>query len=417
MKKVLNALSIANNAVINFLKKYWFYIALALVCALAIGARIPLYSKKSGDYNNFLVHWYQQAFDNPKSFLGGENGDYTPTYMYFLVMLSWFRIAPMSDALLYAIKTISVVFDFGTAFLIFWIIKFILKKNDALTLLGVFLALFIPQILLNSAFWGQCDSIYTFFVVLSVFLILKKQPLWSAVAFGVSFAFKLQSVFFLPVLVLLWLNKKYHFWYFLLIPVVYIVLMIPAMICGRSFVSCITVYGQQTGEYVYLSLNAPNIYAFMYRSMASNDSVIHHLVPAATVFGLASILVLCIFLFLTQKDIQFEDMIKITFLVALFAPFMLPKMHERYFYIAEVFSILYLVINPKKWYISALAVAGTFQGYNNYLFNTYYLGDGNVNLMIGATLVLAALILLGYDVFKGKKPTFKNEDKENAISA
>lgn len=417
MNKIKSALNKANEAVIYFFKKYWFYLALGLVLVLAVLARIPLYSKKTADYNTFLVHWYEEAYTNPKVFLGDGSGDYTPTYMYFLVFFSLLRIAPESDGVLYAIKTLSVIFDFSSAFLIFWMMKFTLKKSDALTLLAVFLALFVPQILLNSAFWGQCDSIYSFFIVLAVFLILQKKPLWSAVAFGVSFAFKLQSVFFLPVLLLLWLNKKYHLWYFLLVPVVYIVLMIPAMICGRSFLSCIVVYAEQTEEYVYLTMNAPNIYSFMYKNLTSNDSVIKHLVPAATVFGLANILVLCVYLFLTQKDIKFEDMIKISFLITLFAPYVLPKMHERYFYLAEMFGIIYLVLNPKKWFIPALAIGGTFQGYNNYLFNTYYLNNDELNLMVGATMIGAALILLGYDVFKGKKPTFKNEqlEKENAI--
>ena len=412
MKQFKTVLSTVNDFIINFLKKYWFYIALALVVVLGVLVRIPLYTKRSGDFTNYLNPWYEQLYANPKAFLANGDGDYTPTYMYFLVFFSWFKIAPGSDSLLYAIKTLSVLFDFGTSFLIFWMLKFTLKKNDAITLLGVFLALFVPQILLNSAFWGQCDSIYCFFIVLAVFLILKKQPLWSAVAFGVSFAFKLQSVFFFPVLLLLWLNKKYHFWHFFLIPVVYIVLMVPAMICGRSFISCISVYNGQMKEYVYLSLNAPTIYAFMYRNMFGNESVTQHLVPAATIFGLTNIAVLCIYIFLTHKDIQFEDIIKISFLITLFAPYVLPKMHERYFYLAEVFAVLHLVFNPKKFYISLLAIAGSFQGYNNYLFNTYYFNDSNINLMVGATLIGAALVLLCIDVFKGKTPSFKNESKE-----
>ena len=405
MKKV-------NSIIVDFLRKYWFIFALALVVILAVVARIPLYSKKSGDFNSFLQPWYQQCYENPKAFLASEEADYTPTYMYFLVFISWFRVKPDSVAYLYTLKTISVIFEFGTAFLIFWMCKFIFKKPNWLVLLSVFLALFIPQIILNGSFWGQCDSIFTFFIVLTLFLYYKKQPIWAAVAFGVSFAFKLQSIFFLPVLFLLWLNKKYRFWYLLLIPVVYILLMIPAMICGRSFVSCLTVYGTQAGEYVYLSLNAPTIYAFVYPSMVTNSSVEKELVPAATVIGLAAITIICVFIFLTHKDIQNEEIIKIAYMLALFAPFMLPKMHDRYFYLAEVLAVLYLFINPRKWYIPALAVAGSFSGYNVYLFNTYYLGDRNINLMIGAAMILAAIILLGYDMFKDKKPTFKPEELE-----
>ena len=53
MKKVIAALQMTNDAVINFLKKYWLWLSLATIFALAIVARIPLYSKTTGDYNSF----------------------------------------------------------------------------------------------------------------------------------------------------------------------------------------------------------------------------------------------------------------------------------------------------------------------------------------------------------------------------
>ena len=416
MKKFNETLLKINDVVISFLKKNWFWIALGLVAACAIWIRVPLYTKKTGDFNNFLVHWYEGCYNDARAFLASDTPDYTPTYIYFLVFISWFRIPPDSINVLFAIKTVSVLFDFGSAFLIFWIFKFILKKADWITLIGVFMALFVPQIFLNSAFWGQCDSIFTFFIVLSIFFLLKKQPLWATVAFAVSFSFKLQSIFFLPVLILLWLNKKYRLWYLLIIPAVYILLCLPAMICGRSFISCMSVYFSQAGDYTYLSLNAPNIYTFMYPTFKGNESVTQHLVPAAVAFGITSTLVLGFFLFVTQKDIKDEDLIKIAYLLTLFIPFVLPKMHERYFYLAEVMAVLYLCINPKKWYISLLSIAGSFSGYNLYLFNTYYFNDANVDLLIGASMITASLILLCFDIFKGKTISFKEgENKQESL--
>ena len=409
MKRFNEVLTKINDTVISFIKKYWFIIAMVAVVALAIAIRVPLYTKESDDYYFFLKPWYTEICKDAKAFLSKGEADYTPTYMYFLCIISMFKISPESATFLRTLKTISVVFDFATAALIFCIIKFILKKNNVLTLLGTGLALFLPQIFLNSAFWGQCDAIYTFFVVLSLFFALKNKSLWSAVSFGVAFAFKLQSVFFFPVLLLLWLNKKFKFRCFFIIPVVYIILMIPAMICGKSFISCLTVYFTQAGEYVALSMNAPNVYSFMYYTLVDNPSVTKELVPAATVLGLMLIAALCLMIFLTHKDMSKEDVIKIAFLISLFAPYVLPKMHERYFYIAEVLSILYVVINPKKWYISTLAVAGTFQGYITYLFKTFYFNDDDNNLIVGATCILAALILLSYDVFKGKTIGFNQE--------
>ena len=402
MAKVSAFFTKVRDVVIGFIQKHWFWIALIGIVALAVVIRIPLMTKKSGDYYNFLSPWYTSILEDAKAFLASDDADYTPTYMYFLTFFSIFKFDVEGQGLNYAIKFLSMGFELGTAILIFFILKFILKKHDAITLLGVFLALFLPQVFLNSAFWGQCDSIYVFFAILSLFFVLKNKPMWASVAFGVSFAFKLQSIFFLPVLIFLWFKHRFKLYWLLLVPVIYVILMIPAMACGRSFESCIMVYFDQTEEYPYLVMNAPSVYIYMYRSIVTNESVIEHLVPAATYFGVALIFILLVFLFLAYKEVTFDDIIKISFLITLFAPYVLPSMHERYFYIAEIMAILYVAVCPKKWYISFLAVAGTFQGYNNYLFNTYYLNNENLNLLIGATLILVSLVLLMYDVFKGK---------------
>lgn len=396
--------------VINFIQKYWFWISLAIVLVLAVLIRIPMMTKMSGDYYNFLKPWYEFMLEDPKAFIASGDYDYTPTYMYFLAFLSLFKFDIEGQMLNYSIKCISMAFELGTAILIFFIVKFILKKKDYITLLAVTLALFLPQVFLNSAFWGQCDAIYTFFAVLSLFFVLKNKPMWASLAFGLSFAFKLQSIFFLPVLILLWFKHRFKLYWLLLVPVVYIVLMIPAMACGRGFASCMLVYFDQSGEYPYLTMNAPSVYIFMYRSIVTNESVMEHLVPAATYFGITLAFVLLVFLFLAYKEVTLEDIVKITFLVTLFVPYFLPAMHERYFYIPEIMAILYIVVCPKKWYISFLALAGTFQGYNNYCFNTYYLLNENFNLLIGATSILAALVLLMYDVFKGKTLGFPKKE-------
>ena len=410
MAKVSAFFTKVRDIVINFVQKYWFWIALVGVLALSVVIRIPLMTKKTGDYYSFLKPWYSALVDDPKAFLASEEADYTPTYMYILWFLSLFRLDVEGQALNTAIKCVSMTFELGTAVLIFFILKFILKKHDAVTLLGVTLALLLPQVFLNSAFWGQCDSIYVFFIVLSLFFTLKEKPMWASVAFAVSFTFKLQSIFFLPVLIFLWFKHKFKLYWLLLIPVIYVIFMIPAMACGRSFASCINVYFEQTEEYPYLVMNAPSVYAFMYKSIATNESVIEHLVPAATYFGVALTFVLLVFLFLAYKEVTLEDIVKVTFLVTLFVPYVLPSMHERYFYIAEIMAILYVAVCPKKWHISFLAVAGTFQGYNNYLFNTYYLNNENLNLLIGASLIMVSLILLMYDVFKGKKLGFEKQE-------
>ena len=44
-------------------------------------------------------------------------------------------------------------------------------------------------------------------------------------------------------------------------------------------------------------------------------------------------------------------------------PYVLPRMHERYFYMADIMSFLYFMTNRKKWYIPATVVLSSVVGY------------------------------------------------------
>ena len=66
--------------------------------------------------------------------------------------------------------------------------------------------LFAPTILLNSAFWGQSESTFTAFLLLCIYFLMAEPSNLACLAFGVTFAFKLQAIFLAPLLVAL-VNK------------------------------------------------------------------------------------------------------------------------------------------------------------------------------------------------------------------
>jgi len=63
-------------------------------------------------------------------------------------------------------------------------------------------------VIINGAAWGQCDAIYTAFCLGSLYFILADRPAWACILFGLALSFKLQAVFFAPVLLLLFLRGK-----------------------------------------------------------------------------------------------------------------------------------------------------------------------------------------------------------------
>jgi hypothetical protein len=49
-------------------------------------------------------------------------------------------------------------------------------------------------------------------------------------------------------------------------------------------------------------------------------------------------------------------------------PFVLPRMHERYFYPAEIFSLVLVFYKPRLWFLPLLFQASGLLVYSNYLF-------------------------------------------------
>lgn len=47
------------------------------------------------------------------------------------------------------------------------------KKNDKVFFITFAVVIMLPTVILNSAYWGQCDSIYTTFIILTLLYLYK----------------------------------------------------------------------------------------------------------------------------------------------------------------------------------------------------------------------------------------------------
>ena len=179
------------------------YILLLAVTAIAFLARFGLFSYVSGDYTSFLSNWFD-TLKNAGGLAGiGMNiGDYTPPYLYILALLTYLPVEA-----LFSIKLVSCIFDFLLALYAAKTV-FHLTQSRAKTLLAYTLALLCPTVVLNGSAWAQCDSIFTFFLLLSFYSALKSRPWRVCIFFGIAFAFKLQAIFFAPLLLLLCIKNR-----------------------------------------------------------------------------------------------------------------------------------------------------------------------------------------------------------------
>lgn len=349
----------------------------------------------SMDMKDFVIDWYDQLFRNGYSALGTEFSNYTPPYLYLLWLVTW---TSSWIPKVIAIKLISILFDVGNAVLVFKILKIRYHENT-MPLLGSAVFFTLPTIILNSAWWGQVDSIYTFFVLASLYFLLMDRPLAAIIFFGIAFSFKLQAVFFAPLLLLLILKQRIRWSFALLVPLSYSLMMIPAAIAGRPFTDLLTIYLDQADNYHQLTKKAPNLYQFI-----SNDWYDQAL---WTGLGFTFLLTLIWALGYAKKIVTFtpNTIVICAAVSTIMIPFFLPKMHERYFYLADVLLLLVVFYTPRLWLFSYLSQLASTIPYSIYLFSRNRPGfdpgaSGSPQLIFAALVNTVLVGLLFWEQYK-----------------
>ena len=360
-----------NRPVKIFSKEYNLLDVLAFFALILFGiiARVVLFSYVSDDYTLYLERWISVLRNEGFKSLSVGWYNYTPIYMYVLWIISKL---PVYD--LYAIKVFSMIFDLFLAMVTASFTVSICndgkvqrKVNPVLVFGVIWLT---PTIIANSGMWGQCDSIYVSMIVLSFLYLSKEDSLKGMIFFSIAFALKLQSVFFAPVLVLLFFLKKIKFWEFFIIPATYIISAIPIMIAGRPFIDCLLIYkGQAEGKSGGLSNNWPNIYYLL-----MNDAYIDLYKTAGIIFTFCVLLVFMYYVLKKcyEKGIDNGLLLQISLAVGSLIVFFLPGMHERYAYMVDLLAIVYAFMMPKKFYVPLLRIFISFIAYQTYFVYGMY---------------------------------------------
>lgn len=375
--------------------------ALLLVSAGAVVVRAASWDYVSFDYRDFLFSWFNQL-DAGGGFraLGQVVGNYTPPYIYITAGLTYL---PMDS--LHSIKLVSCVMDFVLAGVI---ARFVLDRYaDRWAALGAYTAvLFAPTVVLNSSAWAQSDVIYTTLLLAGVYLYTRERPVPATLLMGLAFSFKLQFIFLSPLLLVLWLRKRMSFWHFFLIPATYLVCLVPAALEGRSVTEMLKIYVDQGGEYGGLSLYAPSAYAFLPGDAPSWIGTVGVLVAGVAVLaGVA-------FLVLHKVDLDTETVVLVGLFFAILVPFLLPHMHDRYFYPADMLALLYALLRPQRWMLPLLVIGASLICYFPYLFYTT-----PVPLPVAAAMMGTALLAVACDVWVAARRADRNDVAVPATAA
>lgn len=157
-------------------------------------------SRQSFD-GEWWVEWAQMIrdFGFAKIYTHEAIINYLPGALYFIDawqhLLSFLHI-PLNEKTAYTFKLFPMFFDALTVLLCFRLVKKF-KLSAAAVYIGL---LFNIAFQFNSYIWGQVDSIYTFFVFLSLYLLNQKKTFWGLVAFLLALNFKVQALVMVPVI-------------------------------------------------------------------------------------------------------------------------------------------------------------------------------------------------------------------------
>lgn len=293
--------------------------------------------------------------------------DYFPAY-FELTLLTSFLDGFLSRVA--QIKIIPLCCDLAGAFCSYTLVKYLQRSDLSLPqgikprIGAIFVILAGPTVILNSAAWGQTDMLYTALLVLTVYLVCAGQGASASLTYGIALAFKLQSVFLAPFYIAMLLRRRVPPWSLVLLPAGWMAALLPIVLAGGSPRAFLGLPMVQTKEFRSLSTGAGNPWQIA--------NVIHFPYGAGVVIGIALGAVATVLIVIAARRIDEENKHGIAALAALSLftiPYVLPKMHDRYFFAAEILlailtcvDLSFLLPTALLTSTSLIAYLGYFQG-------------------------------------------------------
>lgn len=358
------------------------FAALMIGAALLYAACVPL---MNGDIRDYLIPWTRYLLDHGRfAALGDDFSEYAPPYLYLLALGSW--TAP-ALGVLPAIKLVSIV---GTLFLagaMYTLLATCLPRRQALS--GGALTLIAPTVVANGPVWGQCDALYTSCAILAVAAFIRQRPMLAMAAVGAALSLKLQGVFIAPLVLAMLLAGRARWWMLAIIPAVYVAAMLPAWLAGRPAIDLALLYLAQGDHYHDLARSVPNIWQIL-RALVTIPY------PVGVTIGLIAAAggTIAVAWRTRHHLAQPEDVVLVALLGAIVVPYLLPKMHNRYFFMADLLAGAYVFLRPtpRAFWIVRLVTIGSLLSYATFLL---HLTGG---AFVGAFLMTAGLVLTWRDV-------------------
>ena len=369
----------------------------------------------STDMNCFSAWALRMAEVGPGKFYSPDVfTDYPPGYMYIMWIIGFIKkLIPMGDtAFGMLLKTPAIVADILTAAFLYNMSR--RSLNNYASCVIAFFAVVNPAIYINSAMWGQVDSIFTFLVLVCLHLIAERKLIQSFFVFALAVIVKPQALFYTPVILFAIAQEtvypkvdikkllKYIAWG---VGAIVFALLLSAPFGVNKVLSQ---YVGTLSSYQYKTVNAFNMWSMLGGNWEKLTTVSALVSTLAIIFSV--LYAMKLFFCMNGRDKYFYTAAVICIGVFVFAT----KMHERYCYPALVFLLAAVALKPNLLTFGLYTAVSALQFFNTasvfYFFNKNFtafhdrleLWGGIFALLLFALLVYTSYTLCGKRAVRDK---------------
>lgn len=421
IKKIWRPFDIAVDYLLKLFNQHHLLVMIVLISVIALVVRFSVISLISGDSYWYLEPWVKFIRDHgglsslnevPISYYQFPQGTIPygdprlanlsieginfsranyPVFYYFLLALVSYLPVPA----LTVIKIVSYVFDFVLAFAVLKTMG-LFTKNKVALVISYLLALFLPTFLINSALWAQTDAVYGGLALWFIYFIIKEKPKTAMIFIGLALTIKLQTVFILPIVGWLFLKRKFRLFYLVIPVLIVFASFIPSYIAGMDLITPIKQYTEIGNTFSSINLNSGSLYAIF-------DGINGRLSPVIVNFAVPMafliLIVLIYYVYRSNISVNLESVILVATIISVLTPYLLPRMHDRYFFMGEVFVLFYALTHKNKWHLVILSQVSAMLAYANFILGGWLFPDlEKGNLVIASLLNLVIIVLLLKDL-------------------
>lgn len=361
-------------------------LGLPLLIAIAIASvayQASLWPVVMIDIANDYVPWFNHivraglvaAFSAPF-------GSYSPPYLYALALMVPLK-GLIADAAI--IKLLSMLGNASLALAMWHLFARLPVATPARFALVV---MALPSIALNAALLGQCDAMYVAPLVMALATALDRRHRAMLLWCGLALAIKAQAVLFAPFVLGVLIARRVPLRDWLIAPIGFLAPMLPAWAAGWPIADLLTIYLHQADTFHKVALNAPNIWGII-SVLGGDDLPLDGLAMASAVGAIAAYVA---WLAASARHLDTAMLLRAATLAPLIAAGLLPRMHERYFILADILSVaLAMTLRERpSWTIAALVQAGSTLAVLAYASGNGGLAAAGGVAMLAATWLTAA---------------------------